>query len=50
MKSDEHIVDSLPLFNQSGQDSLPVVSGEGRLLGMLSRDRVTRELIKNRLF
>ena len=50
VKSDEHIVDSLPLFNQSGQDSLPVVSGEGRLLGMLSRDRVTRELIKNRLF
>ena len=50
VKSDEHIVDSLPVFNSSGQDSLPVVSGEGRLLGMLSRDRVTRELVKNRLF
>ena len=50
VKSDEHIVDALPVFNQSGQESLPVVSGEGRLLGMLSRDRVTRELVKNRLF
>ena len=50
VQGDQHIVDSVPVFNESGSRNLPVVSGEGKLLGMLSRDRVAHVLMQSRLF